>query len=436
MKLELKGVGPLRDAEIGLDGLTVILGQNGSGKSTILRSLYCLGDAPLHFEAKKRSDVHDTVENLLLRNSRGRFSSLNEAFSFSRMIDGLIDAGDVDSAVSELRQQLQSGDGTDTDEVIRTIERVLHGEADDELVNSMARRDIEDEFSEARQMRDLSSDDPASASVSEGDDAFGIRIGTDNGCAWFGAIRDYFPSVVYYDTPFVLDGVLSNTMRRTNNHRDDLAWKLEPRRDTGYIDEMIMRLHAERFYGIIRTVLDGEFQRTSKGLEYIDPKGMRMNASNLAAGAKVFAIMELLANNGLLSKGSLVLLDEPEVHLHPGWINILAELIVLLRKDIGARIVMTTHSPQLLLAVQAFSKEHGVDADYYSLSMDGSRHSEVTDLRGNLRPVYALMAGSFQEANLLYRRTADDDERPGCVLEPLRRAVPQGRGDPFRNLGQ
>lgn len=124
-----------------------------------------------------------------------------------------------------------------------------------------------------------------------------------------------------------------------------------PRRDFGYIDEMITRSHAERFYGIIRTILDGRFRKTVKGLEYVDPKGMRMSASNLAAGAKVFAILELLADNGLLTKGSLVLLDEPEVHLHPGWINILAELIVLLQKDIGARIVMTTHSPQLLLAV-------------------------------------------------------------------------------------
>lgn len=53
-----------------------------------------------------------------------------------------------------------------------------------------------------------------------------------------------------------------------------------------------------------------------------------------------------------------------------------------------------------------------MDADYYSLSMDDTGYSEVADLRGNLRPVYALMAESFQEANLLYRSTADDRERP------------------------
>lgn len=90
MKLELKGVGPLRDAEIGLDGLTVILGQNGSGKSTILRSLYCLGDAPLHFETKKLSDVQNTVENLLLRHKRKGISSFNDVLSTSRRINDLI----------------------------------------------------------------------------------------------------------------------------------------------------------------------------------------------------------------------------------------------------------------------------------------------------------------------------------------------------------
>lgn len=414
MKLELKGVGALHDAEILLNGLTVILGENGSGKSTILRSLYCIADTPLHFDDKKISEVHNSVDDLMFRSRRKTGSSPKDLSSIRHKINDLIDAGDIDSAMTELRLLLQNNEDSEpsSEEILHTIERVLNGQADDELINSMAKDDVEDEFSNARQMRSLSSNTEASAIISEGDASFGIRISTDDECIWSGSIDDHFPSVIYYDTPFILDDVSVPYRRRrmSSNHRDDMISKLNPRRDMGLIDEMIAKSHAERFYKVIRTVIDGEFQRNIDGLDYIDSNGMRMNASNLAAGAKVFAILELLANNGLLSRGSLVLLDEPEVHLHPGWINILARLIVLLRKDIGARVVMTTHSPQLLLAVQAISMEYDVHADYYSLSRNPSGECTVTDLHGDLLPVYTLMSKYFQEADLMYRRSADDDD--------------------------
>lgn len=42
MLLKLKNVGRLKPAEVKIDGLTVICGNNNTGKSTIGKTMYCI----------------------------------------------------------------------------------------------------------------------------------------------------------------------------------------------------------------------------------------------------------------------------------------------------------------------------------------------------------------------------------------------------------
>ena len=44
-----------------VDGLTVILGENGTGKSTILKSLYSLAESPTDLDGKKERAVDDAI---------------------------------------------------------------------------------------------------------------------------------------------------------------------------------------------------------------------------------------------------------------------------------------------------------------------------------------------------------------------------------------
>ena len=42
MKLEIENIGKIREAEVELNGITVVAGANNSGKSTIGKVLYCV----------------------------------------------------------------------------------------------------------------------------------------------------------------------------------------------------------------------------------------------------------------------------------------------------------------------------------------------------------------------------------------------------------
>ena len=49
-------------------------------------------------------------------------------------------------------------------------------------------------------------------------------------------------------------------------------------------------------------------------------------------------------------------LDEPEIHLHPAWQVIFAELIVLIQKEFNMHILLNTHSPYFLNAIEIYAE--------------------------------------------------------------------------------
>ena len=83
--------------------------------------------------------------------------------------------------------------------------------------------------------------------------------------------------------------------------------------------------------------------------------GARLHVNNLATGSKMFFIIKKLLLNGLINENAVLVLDEPESHLHPEWINKFAEILVVLIKDVKVNILLTTHSPNLMLALDYIS---------------------------------------------------------------------------------
>ena len=59
-----------------------------------------------------------------------------------------------------------------------------------------------------------------------------------------------------------------------------------------------------------------------------------------------------------MDENTVLILDEPESHLHPEWENIVAEITVLLAKKLGVKILLTTHSSNFMLAVDAYMKKY------------------------------------------------------------------------------
>ena len=217
-----------------------------------------------------------------------------------------------------------------------------------------------------------------------------------------------FSTAVYYDTPFILDHLFSDDPSQLTGykHRNDLCRAISSCH-TNIVDELISAGSTEHFRTLLKTIIDGEFVKERGRIQYIDRNGKHLDTLNLTAGFKTFAILKLLTENGKLTKDSLILLDEPEAYLHPEWQNTLAELIILLVKDVGAKVVMTTHSSQMLLAIQAYSAEHKQSVDYYALEETENGKVSFTDLHGDLSSEYRKMADAYDAMYELYNRSTD-----------------------------
>lgn len=104
-------------------------------------------------------------------------------------------------------------------------------------------------------------------------------------------------------------------------------------------------------------------------------------------------MLKTLLENGSLEQNGTIILDEPEIHLHPSWQLILAEVIVLLQKEFNMHILLNTHSPYFLRAIEVYSKKYGIDHEtkYYLIESEGE-FSVIIDVTHATDEMYKKLA--------------------------------------------
>ena len=85
-----------------------------------------------------------------------------------------------------------------------------------------------------------------------------------------------------------------------------------------------------------------------------------------ATGIKSLSILNFLYTHGCLGRKTLLIVDEPEAHLHPQWIVEYAKILVRLNRRLGVRLLITTHSPDMLNALRRIANVEEVpDLRFY-----------------------------------------------------------------------
>ncbi len=157
--------------------------------------------------------------------------------------------------------------------------------------------------------------------------------------------------------------------------------------------------HARRQQEIknkITKIITGNLEFDSSKFYYnkiIDNSAIRIEMENTATGIKSFGIIQILNDNKFFLKKNLLILDEPEVHLHPKWQLKMAELIIMLVKN-GFKIVVNSHSPYMIEALQRYSELADVKSDFY-LAEDGYIKKENDSNSKTLAKIFEKLSEPF-----------------------------------------
>lgn len=97
--------------------------------------------------------------------------------------------------------------------------------------------------------------------------------------------------------------------------------------------------------------------------QYRRRDGADFDLEACATGIKSLAILNILHAKGWLDAETLLIIDEPEAHLHPQWIVEYARILLLLTQRLKVRIVMTSHSPDMVNAIHTIGTALGMGDD-------------------------------------------------------------------------
>lgn len=380
VELSVKDLRAIHQADISLDGITVVSGINGCGKSTLSRLLYYLFRNANAFDELALARVNEqlysyrsVLEQLRmamyysrnaigssarrnvprhkfpplthLENARAFLESARSLCSeFLNMEESLQEEGK--SILSQrLRYILQSTTKANNDKDFRKLLDTLLSriadyvsKAEQEAIQrpyKLLRESIYDVFD-----ADLSSN----VTVKEyGETIFGGRISAI-------PLLHYIKKVAYIDTPMLI-GMKPYSGQPAYWDELNTLLKQPPRR--GYKRSINDIIKNEIIGGDAAYDEDNLIQ----GFIYTRKDGQSFDLQECATGIKSFAVLQLLLKNRFLDENTLLIIDEPEAHLHPQWIVEYARLIVLLHKRVGVKFFIASHSTDMVSAIRYIAEK-------------------------------------------------------------------------------
>ncbi|OOF45781.1 AAA family ATPase, partial [Rodentibacter trehalosifermentans] len=132
---------------------------------------------------------------------------------------------------------------------------------------------------------------------------------------------------------------------------------------------------------------------------------LELELSDCATGIKSLSLILLLIKNGTINNQTLLILDEPETHLHPQWVVEYARVLVLLREKIGCRIFISSHSPDMVQAIKLFSEKHNMENQtlFYLANQESStKKFKYLKLDNNISEIFKCFNKSLDKINEYY----------------------------------
>lgn len=409
MKLILKNFAKIKEAEIHFDGLTVIAGDNNTGKSTIGKVLFTLFHSLRNMPQQvleERKEVVKAFFSVLFRRNIERYRLLprverGRVSTFSHLLDANLKSEQswYETLLRTLKEELDIDLSEEEQQELRHKIQDAWTLTDDEIEQSLVGNAFSDMF--AGQINSLYDDAAAEMSLHV-QGKMKRAIFHRNECKVYRSKVELLEDAIYVDDPFLIDQCFQTRLSEfgieNNPPREGLLKYLETDERTGVIEGLEIKRKMSEINSMFQRIMPGHLARERRRFVLaLEGQDQPLNVENWSAGMKSFAILKRLLENGTLHEKGVLILDEPEIHLHPEWQLRYAEILVLLQKSFNLTILLTTHSPFFLDAIELYACKHGIgDKAHYYLSEAVGNQVLFHDASDEIDKIYEKMSAPVQ----------------------------------------
>lgn len=425
MRLKLQNIGIIEEADINVDGITLIAGQNDSGKSTVGKVLYALirgvNIDENRFNSSKNEFIRNRIRdirNLLIRTKTSekedeeiqkKFISTyleNDESSFNKysfrmnfediesiniLLSELNDINNLYTDYSNISIKIQLGtfinDITNRISISIDSNEVLHYELESFFENEFGNQ-IKNKFIKGNSYINIEG-------IKEKKITFEEPISFEG----FDTMSNfYYDEVFFIESPIKLEDRnfirFNSILRDKNQYLNNKIF--EPKKEQDIFSDTSN--DTEKLNLIISDVIKGAFEFNSKNQLIFKKQEIEFDLNNVATGIKSFGILQLLLQKGKLNSNTLLIIDEPEVHLHPTWQVKYAEILVRLSIEFAIPIVLTSHSPYFIEALEAYTKLYKYEDStnfYFAEKNEDGLSSKITDVTKNISPILSSISDAF-----------------------------------------
>ena len=377
IKVVTEGFRAIGHAAIQINGITVVAGENSSGKSTISKLLYELFNTVTNYEVLVKEElmrefsnlfqffeiVYTDSKDILDRKEYSKILYLSYEYYYkNKSFEEIKDLLSV--FLSEIYNKI---DISKSNRYNYIISNILGDEIDNTLeniiffINQKIEKAIDKVHSRpislfTEKLLNLFRDKklPKSFQVLEEKE---VIVSLEKPTL---SIPFSVQKAIYIDSPMSLGAGSSS-----NKHWSDLT------KFIFFEDKNLSDFHNNDIYTSISKNIKGEAVKFTLGtlstLTFLREDGKEFELTEVATGIKAFSIIQLLLKNGHIDNRTLLIIDEPESHLHPQWIVEYARMIVLLHKHIGVKFFLASHNPDMVSAIRYIAEKEGVldNVNYY-----------------------------------------------------------------------
>lgn len=386
MKLKIKNIGKIKKGNVKLDGITVISGKGDTGKTTVLKVLSTVLDV-LNFsdDSVNFSCEQNKIENneeIIQKDVQARFEN-----NFDRMINNIFSN---EKGMAEIIVE-------DKTEKPKTLKISIN-----ENFTKIEENDLK------IKIENIFVDNPAYLKNTNVDNLLMKNAGHKN-VFWFNSfertdekemMNNQLTSKTEESETKI--GYFSQQEIKTTNvlqFRDQL-FKVYGNGMESKIDYKKFKRLNETVKGTFELLNPVEYELGEYGYKIPNEKETESDAKtviplkNLSHSLKKLAFLKMIMEKQLLKENDILIIDNAEDGLHPEMQLVLGETIVLMQKEFGIKVALTTQSPFLLDSIEVFSEKYDIeDKTHYYLAEDGN----IKNVDGETRQIYKEMVKPIQE---------------------------------------